>query len=48
MSENKTRGCSDEPEQSHEWRGEPEKGDADHEEPCVKRLLGDKLPIKIL
>lgn len=48
VGENETRRCSDEPEQSHEWRGEPQEGDANHEEPCVQGLLGDKLPIDFL
>lgn len=48
VGENETRRCSNKPEQSHEWRGEPQEGDADHEETCVEGLLGDKLSIDFL
>lgn len=48
VGENETCGCSNEPEQGHEWRGEPQERDANHEEPCVEGLLGDELPIDFL
>lgn len=43
MSENEDGGGANEPEDGAEGGGEPEEGDANHEEAGVERLLGDRV-----